>query len=127
MFVWARDGVVPPVPMRRMTVGELEVLDIGTVDASELQAAARTRIPRVRGDFRQEEVLARWSEVLAAGGHWTAARLRIACSSGTYVRSLAHELGRRVGTGAFLLDLRRVRVGPWRISDAAVIRPPAGA
>jgi tRNA pseudouridine55 synthase len=44
---------------------------------------------------------------------------RLACSSGTYARTLAHEVGRAVGTGAHLCRLRRTRVGPFEV-DAAV-------
>jgi tRNA pseudouridine55 synthase len=44
--------------------------------------------------------------------------IAIACSSGTYIRSLAHDLGTLVRSGAYLGGLRRTRVGPWKISDA---------
>ena len=36
------------------------------------------------------------------------ARLRVVCSGGTYVRAIAHELGRLAGCGAHLTDLRRL-------------------
>jgi tRNA pseudouridine55 synthase len=40
------------------------------------------------------------------------------CSAGTYVRSLAHDLGTRLGCGAHLAVLRRTAVGPYTLSDA---------
>lgn len=46
-------------------------------------------------------------------------RFRVACSSGTYVRSLAGELGARLDTGCHLTDLRRTRVGAHDVRDAA--------
>ncbi len=42
----------------------------------------------------------------------------IACSSGTYVRSIAHDLGERLGCGAHLESLRRTRIGVFSVSDA---------
>lgn len=42
----------------------------------------------------------------------------VACSSGTYVRALARDLGRALGTGGHLTALRRTRVGPFRLADA---------
>lgn len=42
----------------------------------------------------------------------------LGCSSGTYVRSLAHDLGRELGCGAHLESLRRERVGPFDVADA---------
>jgi tRNA pseudouridine55 synthase len=43
---------------------------------------------------------------------------RISCSSGTYIRSIASELGEKVGVGAHLESLRRTRIGDFRIEDA---------
>ena len=43
---------------------------------------------------------------------------RVVCSAGTYIRTLAEEIGTRLGVGAHLTALRRTRVGPCRI-DAA--------
>ncbi|MCH7588397.1 MAG: tRNA pseudouridine(55) synthase TruB [Chloroflexi bacterium] len=44
--------------------------------------------------------------------------LAIECSAGTYIRSIAHDLGERLGTGAHLAALRRTRSGPFSIDDA---------
>lgn len=46
------------------------------------------------------------------------ARFQVDVSSGTYVRSLAHELGEKLGTGAHLATLRRTRVGEFDIAEA---------
>jgi tRNA pseudouridine55 synthase len=40
------------------------------------------------------------------------------CSSGTYIRALARDLGRDLGTGGHLTALRRTRVGPFDVADA---------
>ncbi len=50
--------------------------------------------------------------------------LRVACSSGTYIRSLANDLGQRLRCGAYLAGLRRTKVGEWSC-DFAV--PPDAA
>jgi len=42
----------------------------------------------------------------------------ISCSSGTYVRSLAHDLGEALGCGGHLARLRRTRIGPWDVARA---------
>ena len=44
--------------------------------------------------------------------------IRIDCSSGTYIRSLAHDLGELLRCGAYLENLRRTRVSAWKIEDA---------
>jgi len=45
-------------------------------------------------------------------------RMRVRCSSGTYIRTLAHDIGQRLGTGAHLVELRRTAVGPFTVDDA---------
>lgn len=46
------------------------------------------------------------------------ADVAVDCSSGTYVRALARDLGGSLGTGAHLTALRRTRVGPFTLADA---------
>jgi len=45
-------------------------------------------------------------------------RLRVLCTRGTYIRSLAHDLGVALGCGAHLESLERTRSGPYRSADA---------
>lgn len=44
-------------------------------------------------------------------------QLRIVCSKGTYIRALARDIGKRLGSGAHLIALRRTRVGNVRIEE----------
>lgn len=43
--------------------------------------------------------------------------LRVSCSKGTYIRSIAHDLGQLLGCGAHLSDLRRIRSGSFHIDN----------
>ncbi|HPR63483.1 MAG TPA: tRNA pseudouridine(55) synthase TruB [Thermoanaerobaculia bacterium] len=42
----------------------------------------------------------------------------IHCGSGTYLRTIAHELGQKIGCGAYLYHLKRLRIGPFHLSTA---------
>ena len=44
--------------------------------------------------------------------------LRVSCSSGTYIRSLAHDLGEKLRCGGYLEALRRTKVGEWSVEFA---------
>src|SRR5690606_22660091 len=44
--------------------------------------------------------------------------LRVRCSAGTYIRSLAHDLGQALGCGGFLAALRRTAIGDFRVEQA---------
>jgi tRNA pseudouridine55 synthase len=48
-------------------------------------------------------------------------RVRIACGTGTYIRALARDLGRIAGSAAHLAALRRVRCGPFEISQSVTL------
>lgn len=47
--------------------------------------------------------------------------VRVVCSSGTYIRALARDLGDDLGVGGHLTALRRTRVGPFSVADALVL------
>lgn len=46
------------------------------------------------------------------------ATIFVSCSKGTYIRSLARDLGEAVGTGAYMSNLVRVQTGPFTLADA---------
>lgn len=48
-------------------------------------------------------------------------RVKVRCSKGTYVRSIAHDLGKKLGTGAHLSALRRTRSGVFCIEQATTL------
>ncbi len=47
-----------------------------------------------------------------------AIEFRVVCSTGTYIRSLANDFGKALGTGAYLSSLRRTRIGNFLVDDA---------
>lgn len=42
----------------------------------------------------------------------------VGCSKGTYIRSLAHDIGQELAVGAYLTQLRRTKIGDYKIEDA---------
>jgi len=57
-------------------------------------------------------------ETVRPAGEVTDVDVRVTCSSGTYIRALARDLGAALGVGGHLTALRRTRVGPYRIDQA---------
>jgi tRNA pseudouridine55 synthase len=53
--------------------------------------------------------------------NWPVATLSIDCGRGVYVRSIARDLGERLGVGGYLSALTRTRVGPFRADDAVAL------
>ncbi|OWR13943.1 tRNA pseudouridine(55) synthase TruB [Chryseobacterium sp. VAUSW3] len=46
-------------------------------------------------------------------------RFTVGCSKGTYIRSLAHDIGQELGVGAYLTNLRRTKIGDYSIEHAS--------
>ncbi len=83
---------------------------VGGVPAYKL---ARKHLPV---DLKPVEVTISSIELLALEG--CEARLLVQCSAGTYMRSIAHDLGQKLGCGAFLKALCRKRSGEFTLEQA---------
>lgn len=46
---------------------------------------------------------------------------RVVCSTGTYIRSLANDFGAALGCGGYLLELRRTKIGEYKVEDALTV------
>ena len=46
---------------------------------------------------------------------------RIACTKGTYIRSIAHDFGKAMHTGSYLSALRRTKIGNYNVHDATLV------
>jgi len=46
---------------------------------------------------------------------------RVVCSKGTYIRSLVNDFGEKLNNGAYLSELRRTRIGDYKVNDAKTI------
>ena len=52
---------------------------------------------------------------------WPKIKAQINCSSGTYIRTIAYDLGKKLGCGAYLNELRRIKIGKYSIGGAKKI------
>lgn len=71
---------------------------------------------------KSRRVVIKTLELLAfRGGDKPEVDIYLECSKGTYVRSLAEDLGKALGCGAFVSALRRTRAGPFGIEDSVAL------
>lgn len=57
-------------------------------------------------------------EITVTNYAWPELSIRVKCGSGTYIRSLADDIGRALGVGGYCLELRRTKVGEFVVNDA---------
>lgn len=89
------------------------------VDGERLHVKAR-RGEEVEREPRKVTISTLELQAFEAGEEPTAT-LRVECSPGTYIRTLADDLGVSLGVRAHLASLRRSRVGPWSEADAIAL------
>lgn len=95
--MWAREGKLNEIEIPTIEIEIYDFEELGTREISkeDLLKQIEEKIGKVKGDFRQAESLESWKTVLAEslensfkiGSFW------LKCSSGTYVRSLANDMG----------------------------------
>jgi tRNA pseudouridine55 synthase len=118
-------AVIDVEPGRRPTAESIRTCLAGFVGVIEqvppaysaIKVMGRRACDRVRAG-QAVELLARpvridRIELLAC--EWPALSIRVDCGRGTYLRSLARDIGRRLGVGGYLGALTRTAVGPFRI------------
>lgn len=121
MHQLARSGELDgkDIPKRTVTVYRADGVETAAISRSEIAADLIDRIGRVTGDFRQDAIRAAWQAWQAEDPNrmMSVVSFRTAVSSGTYIRSIVHELGKRLGVGAVLWKLTRVRIGDFILEN----------
>lgn len=77
-----------------------------------------TQTPPVRSAVARRPRKRKVYKIELLGMHGRDAEFRVLCEAGTYIRTIAHEAGEKLGCGAHLIKLRRTNIGPFSVSDA---------
>jgi tRNA pseudouridine55 synthase len=117
MFQIAREGKIGEIeiPEREVEIYNFEYLGNYELREKELLENITKRILKVKGDFRQKEILEEWNKKIPKPGFgkFVISKFKVSCSSGTYVRGIVNELGKKLGVGATTFGIKRVRVGEY--------------
>ena len=107
-------GKKPKATSHWVEVKKLNFLGLKIIGSRKLLQEIEKRIQKVKGDFRQKEILEIWRANLK-GEHsiFKIASFKIKCGSGMYVRQLAHDLGERLGVPALAYKIKRTKVGKF--------------
>lgn len=109
-FQMARDGVDFEPMTKEVEIYNLEILEEREISARKFLAEIIEKIDLVQGDFRQEEIKNAWQEFIARQDlaiGLQIVKFKINCSSGTYVRSIANEMG------GLAYSIHRTKVGKF--------------
>lgn len=119
-------------------VGEANAADVSALDLAAAAAKFTGEIEQMPPAYSAKKIEGRRAYDIARSGeipqlktkqvtvyefaitavHGSIATFRVRCSAGTYIRSLAHDLGASIGVPAHLKSLRRTAIGGFRVEDA---------
>ncbi len=102
-------------PERGIKIFSIEHIDTKLENQDDVLKEILNRVDLVKGDFRQAEIKKKWNEIIIPGEKVLISHFKASVSSGTYIRSLAHEMGKKLGTCALAYSIKRTRVGEYKI------------
>ncbi|MFO0626505.1 MAG: hypothetical protein U0325_12900 [Polyangiales bacterium] len=124
LIAWGHAGREVERPAKDRVIDDITVRAVTRADLGAHARAAVERAGWVRGPFRQPEIVARWGALAHRGDPLTLARLTVRCGAGTYMRSLAHDLGEGLGVPAMAWGIRRTQVGAFSLDGARALTTP---
>jgi len=113
-----KDEEVPP---KKVTIHKIQFHGIDQLNSKELFGRLLMDIGKVKGDFRQNEILILWRQMLLDSGgsaDYFLGKFSAHVSSGTYIRSIVNDFGNTLGFGATTLSIKRTRVGEYRVEGS---------
>jgi tRNA pseudouridine(55) synthase len=115
LFKYARDGRLDEIeiPKKDIEIYDIQVLGIRKVKGDKLLEDIISRINLLKGDFRQEMVIKSWKKVLDIDREYQIVSMKADVSSGTYIRGIVNELGKRLDYMCTTLEIHRTRSGEY--------------
>lgn len=119
LHTYAREGTVVESPAHEIEIYTLQCTSTVILKKDELEKQIQERISKVVGDFRQREILQKWSEVLSQSSQseFQIISCVVECGSGTYVRQLVSDIGQKLGVSMTTFSIKRIKVGEKRLVD----------
>lgn len=94
-------------------IEKIDILHVGYMGSAELEEMIEKKLglSKMDGDFRLEEIKNRWKTFFTeTEGRFLTIRMHVHCSSGTYMRTLAEEVGKKLGVPACALSIKRIGI-----------------
>lgn len=106
-------GSEEDLPEKEVEIKKIEYGAFGFVSKKYLRDLALENIFKVKGNFRQNMIWVSWEQTLEKfpDANLPTLTIKVSCTSGTYMRSLAKAIGNEVGLPALALRIKRTRIG----------------
>ena len=119
MFSLSKSGKLndEEIPKKDVEIKNIELLDQKTISKNDLEKYIINSINFVKGDFRQSEILKEWDSAMARSDLdvFNIISIKVNCTSGTNMRTLANSIGEKIGIPALALNIKRTKIGKYTI------------
>ena len=119
LFQWAREGKLDEieVPEKSVEIFDVKLKSNFILSGEEILKQVEERIKKVNGDFRQEEITNSWKEHVTPfiKENFSFITIEVSCSSGTYMRTLSEEIGKKLGVPAIAWRIKRLKVAQYKV------------
>lgn len=119
-YAYVRDNEEIELKAKPLVIDELELLDINLPEQGLISPHAEEVAGMIKAGVRIKEFgrkLQHIEDVEVESEVIPYIKIRVVCSKGTYIRALARDIGEALQSGAYLIGLRRTRVGDIRVED----------
>ena len=128
LWQYARENKIPEkIPTHKVKIESINFLGSEEKSTTDLEKEIVERITKVKGDFRQEEILNAWKEFCVCvrqdltqdlvQNKFLLVNCVAEVSSGTYIRKLCEDIGKKLGTPALAWSIKRTKIGEMGIFD----------
>ena len=107
-------------PVRKVLIEDIRILEEYTVSKDSLQKSILDLLGLVRSGFRQNRIIEAWNQLFdhISQDKFLIVKISADVSKGTYIRAIAHDLGRDLKIGACTTIITRTKVGDFKIEEA---------
>lgn len=102
---------------KEVEIKTIEFLGERTVSKQDLEKYIIDSVNLVKGNFRQKEILNEWEKAWSRSvlDEFSVFSIKVKCTSGTYMRSLANFIGEKINVPALALNIKRIKIGHYKI------------
>ena len=113
---YARENLPVKIPTKSGEIYELEFLGFNNIPKDEILESVVSRISKIKGDFRQDEIIKQWKKFIKSKttpNSFKIAKFRVKMSKGLYVRVLANEICEKNKLSGICYTIVRTRNGDY--------------
>ncbi|MEN9408009.1 MAG: tRNA pseudouridine synthase tRNA pseudouridine55 synthase [Candidatus Parcubacteria bacterium] len=121
LYYWAQRNKLGNIifPTKEISITAIRTITKRQVHLKNVVSRLKSTLPSLLGSFRQKEILTAWDTLLEKNPDVILSLydFEMSCSSGTYVRRIADNMGNSLGVGGTAFSIKRTRVGEYTLQD----------